>query len=237
MIADERHAGRAQPLERGDGLRELHQRERPLLHPRAAATPTRRSAASASARACLGGAGDLLADDRAHRAAHEPEVHDADRRPAGRRSCRCPRRRRRACPVASWAAATRSGYGFWSTNPSGSTDWRPASRSSNVPVVEEQLEPRRRPTGGSGGRTFGQTRWALSSCLLNSISLARRALRPEVGRVGVAAGPERRQLDRHQASARPVRPLGRAAIRRAARGSVERARRRARRRRSTGRPR
>ena len=27
----------------------------------------------------LGGAGDLLADDRAHRAAHEPEVHDADR--------------------------------------------------------------------------------------------------------------------------------------------------------------
>ena len=28
----------------------------------------------------LGGAGHLLADDRAHRAAHEPEVHDAQRR-------------------------------------------------------------------------------------------------------------------------------------------------------------
>jgi hypothetical protein len=27
----------------------------------------------------LGGTGDLLADDRTHRAAHEPEVHDADR--------------------------------------------------------------------------------------------------------------------------------------------------------------
>ena len=28
----------------------------------------------------------------------------------------------------------------------------------------------RRPTAGSGGRTIGQTRWTLSSCLLNSIS-------------------------------------------------------------------
>ena len=36
-------------------------------------------------------------------------------------------------PVASCAAATRSGYGFWSTNPSGSRLTSPASRSSNVP--------------------------------------------------------------------------------------------------------
>jgi hypothetical protein len=36
-------------------------------------------------------------------------------------------------PVAAWAAASRSGYDFWSTKPSRSTDWRPASRSAHVP--------------------------------------------------------------------------------------------------------
>ena len=36
-------------------------------------------------------------------------------------------------PVAVWAATSRSGYGFWSTNPSTSTDWSPASRSAQVP--------------------------------------------------------------------------------------------------------
>src|SRR5258705_72229 len=37
----------------------------------------------------------------------------------------------------------------------------------------------------------------LVELLVEQHLLARRALRPEVGRVGVAAGPERRQLDRH----------------------------------------
>src|SRR5258705_8100877 len=36
----------------------------------------------------------------------------------------------------------------------------------------------------------------LVELLVEQHLLARRALRPEVGRVGVAAGPERRQLDR-----------------------------------------
>ena len=35
--------------------------------------------------------------------------------------------------VAIWAAMIRSGYAFWSTKPSGSTEARPASRSSNEP--------------------------------------------------------------------------------------------------------
>ena len=100
-------------------------------------------------------------------------------------------------PVAAWAAATRSGYGFWSTNPSGSTDWRPASRSANVPVVEEQLEPGRgrQPEVVAARRADAQR---LVELLVEQHLLAGRALRPEVRRVDVAAGAERRQLDRHQ---------------------------------------
>ena len=73
---DERDAGRAQPLERRQGLGQLHQRQRPFLHPRPArgADDQQRHA---GLEGVLGGAGHLLADDRAHRAAHEPEVHDA----------------------------------------------------------------------------------------------------------------------------------------------------------------
>ena len=57
----------------------------------------------------LGGAGHLLADDRAHRAAHEPEVHDADRDRRGRRSAPVPHTAASRIPVAACAAASRSG--------------------------------------------------------------------------------------------------------------------------------
>ena len=72
-------------------------------------------------------------------------------------------------PVASCAAATRSGYGFWSTKPSGSTDTRPGSRSSNVPSSSSW--PRR--TGADRRKWWphdGHTLIAFSSCLLNSCS-------------------------------------------------------------------
>ena len=36
-------------------------------------------------------------------------------------------------PVATWAALSRSGYGFWSTKPRASTDCRPGSRSDQEP--------------------------------------------------------------------------------------------------------
>jgi hypothetical protein len=77
LRTEERHAGGAQPLERGERLRELHEGERPLLHPRAAGRGDDDERDAARARA-LGRARDLLPDDRPHRAAHEPEVHDAE---------------------------------------------------------------------------------------------------------------------------------------------------------------
>ena len=72
-------------------------------------------------------------------------------------------------PVAVCAAVNRSGYAFWSTKPSASTDCRPASRSSQVPWSAScsiRVD--------AGSRKWwpqtGQTRIALSSCLLKSIS-------------------------------------------------------------------
>ena len=82
---DEGHAAGPQALEDGQGLGQLHQGERPLLH---AGAPGRAHDDQRHPRGqgVLRGAGHLLADDRAHRAAHEPEVHDAQGhvRPADR---------------------------------------------------------------------------------------------------------------------------------------------------------
>ena len=72
-------------------------------------------------------------------------------------------------PVAIWAAASRSGYGFWSTKPSGSTDWRPASRSTHDPG-SRSCSRRAAAESRKWWPQVGQTRSALSSCLLNSIS-------------------------------------------------------------------
>ena len=72
-------------------------------------------------------------------------------------------------PVASWAAAMRSGYAFWSTNDSGSTDTRPASRSSN----ESSSSSCAMRTGADSRKWWphdGHTLIAFSSCLLNSCS-------------------------------------------------------------------
>src|SRR5206468_3402803 len=55
-------------------------------------------------------------------------------------------------PVESCAAATRSGYVFWSTKPSGSSDVRPWSRSSNDPASRSW--PRR--TGARSGQWWPQ---------------------------------------------------------------------------------
>ncbi len=72
-------------------------------------------------------------------------------------------------PVASCAAATRSGYAFWSTNPSGSSDTRPASRSSNESSSSSWVS-----RTGAARRKWcphdGHTLIAFSSCLLNSCS-------------------------------------------------------------------
>jgi hypothetical protein len=85
---DQRAARVVQVLDRTDRLRQLHQREDPFLHARSArrGDGDEREASPGSRLACPG---ELLADDAAHRAAHEPEVHHrelaghaADVRPA-----------------------------------------------------------------------------------------------------------------------------------------------------------
>ena len=68
--ADQRAAGVVQVLDRADRLRQLHQREDPLLHARAARGRDR-DERHAALRGALAGPRELLADDAAHRAAHE----------------------------------------------------------------------------------------------------------------------------------------------------------------------
>ena len=152
-----------------DRLGELHEGERALLHPGAARCrhdderdPLREGV--------LGRAGDLLADDGAHRAAHEPEVHDADRDRPAVDACRCPRPRRRACPVASWAAATRSGYGLLVDEPERIDRLEAGVALLERAVVEEHARAAPSADSRKWWPQVGQTRRTLSSCLLKSIS-------------------------------------------------------------------
>ena len=150
----ERDAAVAQPLERGQRLGQLHQRERALLHPRAArgADDDQRDP---RLERVLGGPGDLLADDGAHRSAHEPEVHDADRDrdpPTSPPSPRRPHRASRSPPAPRRAGpGTASGRRTRGGRPTGARrrartrcPGRGAGRAAS------------RPTAGSGGRRSGR---------------------------------------------------------------------------------
>ena len=75
--ADVGHASQGQALHGGAGLDQLHEGQRALLHAGAAGGADGHQRHALFQRR-LGGSGHLLADDRAHRAAHEGEVHDAD---------------------------------------------------------------------------------------------------------------------------------------------------------------
>ena len=84
-----------EPHERRGRLGQLHQREGPLLHARAA----RRAdddGRDALGQGGLEAAGQLLADHAAHAAAHEAEVEDADRDALALDVADAPHRRRRA---------------------------------------------------------------------------------------------------------------------------------------------
>src|SRR4029450_14107106 len=74
---DHRAPGVLHVLDRADRLGQLHQREDPLLHARAARRGDADERQAALGRA-LAGAAELLAYDTAHRAAHEAEVHDGE---------------------------------------------------------------------------------------------------------------------------------------------------------------
>ena len=71
------HAGLTQQVDGAHGLRHLHERQHVLLHARAAQAATETSGMPRSARH-VGCAREDLADDAAHRAAHEREVHRAE---------------------------------------------------------------------------------------------------------------------------------------------------------------
>ena len=106
----------------------------------------------------LGRAGDLLADDRAHRAAHEPEVHDADGDPARHRSRRFPRPPRRACrsPPGRQPAArdTASGRRSQACRPTGGRRRAPPRCPDRG---AGRGEPR--PTAGNDARSWGTPAW------------------------------------------------------------------------------
>ena len=116
-------------------------------------------------------------------------------------------------PVASCAAATRSGYAFWSTKPSGSSDTSPASRSAQVPSSRSCA---RRTVAGS--RKWwphdGQTCIAFSSCLLNSCSSH------DGQRVHMFSGPAASRRERKVGNFIGIRPVPRGR-RRAAAAAVE----------------
>ena len=219
--AQERDARGPQPLEGADRLGELHQRERSLLHPRPARGRDDEERDPA-ARACSAARvtfspttapiePPMNPKSMTHSAIGWPSIVPVPQTAASR------------IPVASWAAATRSGYVFWSTNPSGSSDSRPASRSANDAVIEEHLDPR----GGRQAEVVAARRADaedLVELLVEEHLAAGRAFRPEIGRVGVAAWPERRQLDRHVSPAPSATELGRRRRRqRASRGAPARA--------------
>ena len=102
---DVRHAGLAQQVDGAHGLGHLHEREHVLLHARAARGRDRDERDAALGRD-VARAREHLADDAAHRAAHEREVHACRARRACPRSW--PRRRswRRRAP---WPPRPRSG--------------------------------------------------------------------------------------------------------------------------------
>ena len=107
-------------------------------------------------------------------------------------------------PVASWAAATRSGYAFWSTNPSGSSDTRPGVALLERVLVEQlrQADRRRQPEVVAARRAHAHR---LLELLVEQLLLARRAARPHRLGVGLAAGAEGREAAGHQDRG-PARP-------------------------------
>ena len=129
---DERRARVVQVLDRGDRLRHLHQREDPLLHARAAGRRDRDERDAALDRA-VARARELLADDAAHRAAHEREVHHRELAARARRSSpgRSPSRRRGRSSARPPRAAPCTGAGRRTT--SGSSERSSAASSTNEP--------------------------------------------------------------------------------------------------------
>ena len=114
------------------GLGHLHERDGALLHARAA------GAGDADQRHVLGGGGlagapEPLADDAAHAAAHEEEVHDGEHAGHLADASPVPPTIASVRPLVACASRTRSGYGMRSLKLSGSSVRRWLQRSTNEP--------------------------------------------------------------------------------------------------------
>src|SRR4051794_4568694 len=199
---DVRHAAFPQALERGHRLRELHQRERALLHPGAAARRHDHER-DPLVEGRLRGSRDLLPDDRTHRAAHEREVHDDDGDELALDPARAP-----DGGVAEPGRELRGGHPVRVRLLIDEAERIDADEARVAllpgPLVEELAEAhrRRQPEVVAARRAHLHR---LVELLVEQLLLARRAAGPHVlrGR-GLPAGPEGRELHRHQAG--PPRP-------------------------------
>ena len=134
-----------------DDLRHLHERQHAFLHARAARRRDDDERILALERP-LAEARDLLADDRAHRAAHEREVHHAERSPAATSSVPVHASSASVSPAFAVAFLRRAGY---SGNPSGSVDRRSTSTSSIDPSSSSRRNSRT-PECGDDSRSSGR---------------------------------------------------------------------------------
>ena len=150
---DVRHPALPQALDGGHRLGQLHQRERPLLHPGAAGRRDDderdplgkgRSAARVTFSPTTAPIDPPMnPKSMATTATRVPSMRPSPQTAASRR------------PVASCAAATRSGYGFWSTNPSGSR-LEPGVALLERALVEQLLQAAPGRRAGSDDRTTGR---------------------------------------------------------------------------------
>ncbi len=143
--------GLVELVDRGDRLRQLHQREDSLLHARAARARDEQERDAGGDRG-VGGADELLADRAPHRAAHEEEVHhrELERVPLERRRADDHRVREPGVqlglgdPLACRAGGRRSGAG----RPNG-----PPRRPRRTTRGLRARRSVRARASGSGGRT------------------------------------------------------------------------------------
>src|SRR4051812_3343462 len=192
--ADVRHAGLAEPTERCARLGQLHERQRALLH---SCSTTRRNddQRNALGERELRGTCDLLADDRAHRAAHEGEVHDADRdaRPTDRaraplgRIAHTGRGARRGEPL---------GIGLLVDERQHVDRLQPGILLAKAVAIEEQPEPRVDAQPEVMPTTRADALVLVQRLVVEHL-LAVGTARPQICRVLLASTAEW-QLDRHQ---------------------------------------
>ena len=138
--------GLAQQVDGADGLGHLHEREHVLLHARAARGRDRDERDAALGRD-VARAREDLADDAAHRAAHEREVHACRARTACPSIVAAPAIIASPRPVATSASLRRSVYGRRSVNASGSAERKPSAIGRKLPGSASCSTRSSAPTG------------------------------------------------------------------------------------------